>query len=85
MSNSVELIKRTHKYLDDLRYEDTPDCGCCTALYSIKIDGFLLMDLFDKLLNHPFILESTCKDCEEIQNSMDNICDTILEGDKRAD
>lgn len=62
-----------------------PDCGCCVSLYSIKIEGYLLIDLFNTLLDHPFILESTCNNCEEIQNSINNICDTILEGDKRVD
>lgn len=80
MTTSVELVKKTHQYLDDLQYKDMPDCGCCVSLYSISIEGHVLMDLFDRLLNHSFILESTCNNCEEIQNSIDNLCDTILEG-----
>lgn len=82
MTTSVELVNRTSKYLDDLQYVNTPDCGCCVSLYSLKIHGYLLIDLFDKLLKHPFILESTCNDCEDIQNSINDLCDTILEGDK---
>lgn len=80
MTTSLELVERTRKYLDELEYDNLPDCGCCVSLYDVKIQGYLLKDLFDKLLEHPFILESSCNNCEEIQNSINDLCDSILDG-----
>lgn len=43
----------------------------------IQVPAQLVWDLLMDLLAHPFILESTCGDCEEIQNSIDNLCESI--------
>ena len=85
MTTSLELVKKTHQYLEELKYKDMPDCGCCVTIYTVSIPGSYLINLLDSLLSHSFILESTCNDCEEIQNSIDNLCETILEGDNLND
>ncbi len=44
----------------------------------LTIDAHLMRILFSNLIAHPYVLESTCGDCEDIQNSMDKLCEQMV-------
>ena len=75
MYDTLELSKQTLDYLNNLWFDENNGYDM-----TISLDIKLVQDLLTKLLAHPFVLESSCKECEYIQNSMDNLCEYILQG-----
>lgn len=69
MYNTLSLVKETR---DNLLVR-----ALATPNLKLEVSAKLIYELLAELMAHPFVLESTCNECENIQNSIDNLCESI--------
>lgn len=50
---------------------------CTSDKEHVEIPTNRLLMLLIALVSHPFVLESTCSDCEMIQNALDDMLDEV--------
>lgn len=77
MYDTLEPVNKAITHINE--YNEQNCCLCCEPIFPIEVSAHVLLDLLRSLTAHPHVMESTCGDCEEIQNGVNALCENITE------